>query len=159
MDNLDHGVPFSSGDLSNLPIPSNPDITIAKRPEPTDMRSFDPLNELPKRVPGATFSCDGPPYACGTCEVCQQVKLYEQVHDTADNEELSDFDILNRRLDELMQMMNGHGQVLAAHTNALNYLGQSMDWLTKMLSGVADMAARMPGMGGMMAKLLTKGGK
>lgn len=156
MDTLDPGIPFSSGDLTNLPIPPNHDISI------TDSGVVDGVvvDDLPKRTPGASFSCDGPPNACGACEVCQQVKLYEQMHDADETRERSDFDILNERVDELMRILNQHGQTLSGHTNVLNYLGQSMHWLTQMLSGVAKIAESMPGMGGMMARFLApKGGK
>lgn len=71
------------------------------------------------------------------------------------SEALSDYDLLNQRVDDLQSQLSAMRE---QNNQALQYLCQNMGWLVNMLSGVAQLAQNMPGMGGMMAKML-KGGK
>lgn len=63
----------------------------------------------------------------------------------------SDYELLNRRITEIARVQAHQGEALGQIIGSLN-------WLVTMLSGVAQMAQNMPGMGGMMAKLLTRKG-
>lgn len=65
--------------------------------------------------------------------------------------ERSDYEILNERLDEVMRVLLWQNDVLV---NTANGVG----WLSQMLSGVAQVAQKMPGMGGMVARMMTRGG-
>lgn len=71
-------------------------------------------------------------------------------------ESVSDYELLNRRLDDLQSQLNAADSKNEA---ALQYLCHNMAWLVNMLSGVAQVAQNMPGMGGMVAKMLGGGKK
>lgn len=93
---------------------------------------------LPVRVPGEWLNdAAGPPPIEGQSDA------------------LSDYELLNQRVDDLQSQLSAMRE---QNNQALQYLCQNMGWLVNMLSGVAQLAQNMPGMGGMMAKML-KGGK
>ena len=76
-----------------------------------------------------------------------------------DDVEKSDFDLLHERLDEVTRLVNHNNQMLQSFGPGMEYLCNSMGWLTNMLSGVAEVAQKMPGMGGMLARLAAPKGK
>lgn len=59
----------------------------------------------------------------------------------------TDYQILNERIDEMLRIQQHHGK-------GLEQVVQTVNWIATMLSGVAQMAQNMPGMGGMMARLM-----
>lgn len=143
---------------------------------PTDAGSAYNLTDLPQRIPGEAMAYPGAAMAGETVQ-CQNAPQFGRCADTtcmicyADmpytlpelpdsvkavmTEGPSDIDLLNRRLASLEKQLTAMDEDNKA---AFQYLCQSMQWLVNMLSGVAQLAQNMPGMGGMMARML-KGGK
>ncbi len=66
----------------------------------------------------------------------------------------SDIDLLYRKISDLENSLSA---AQFENREALQYLCQNMGWLVNMLSGVAQVAQNMPGMGGMMSKLMGGG--
>lgn len=70
--------------------------------------------------------------------------------------EPSDMDLLHSRINELENLIKTND---ANYREGFTYLCGNMQWLVTMLSGVAQLAEKMPGMGGMVARMMTpKGG-
>lgn len=121
------------------------------------------MNELPQRIPGETICKNAPQFgrcADTTCMICYADMPYTlpELPDSvraAMTEGPSDIDLLNRRLTSLEKQLS---TMDAENRAAFQYLCQSMQWLVNMLSGVAQLAQNMPGVSGMMARMM-KGGK
>lgn len=87
--------------------------------------------------------------------------LVEKFADTTgvDHSDKSDYQILHERIDELMRLVQHQGNGIAQIVQSVNATGQTVNWIATMLSGVAQMAQNMPGMGGMMARFLAPKGQ
>lgn len=91
-------------------------------------------------------------------EIAQRVEALPELPDevkAAMEKGPSDMDLLHIRLNDLEELIRKNHEENGV---AFKFLCDSMTWLTTMLSGVAQMAQNMPGMGGMM-KAMLKGGK
>lgn len=114
--------------VRDVPLPPNPDITVR------DSTLLETAGVIPAPLAGPNNQA-------------AQIPPREDV-------EKSDFDILNERLDEQMAMIRHQEMILLSYGKGIEYLCNSMQWLTNMMSGVAEVAQKMPGMGGMMARML-----
>lgn len=118
------------------------------------------IDDLPVRTPGESLINVDPPVSASAWdpEVAQYAQALPELPESvqaAMSQGPSDVEMLNMRITDLERAMSlRHNEAM----QRLEYLCNSMSWLTTMLSGVAKMAENMPGMGGMM-KAMLKGGK
>ncbi len=130
---------------------SSVDISGLSDDPPTGLPQMNLSDTLPQRVPGETLAAESASAEPADSPDADPPNWVNGVS----HSDASDYELLNRRIDDLQSQL---GAMQAQSDAALQYLCQNMGWLVNMLSGVAQIAQNMPGMGGMMAKML-KGGK
>lgn len=142
--------PGPAGYLAGLNAALTPDMTTGEPQEFEHTSPFEVVNNTPmtddsnQKMPEDAGQVDG--YSAYMAE-----RYTASAELPREQAERSDYVILNERLDEVMRVLTWQNQMLV---NTANGVG----WLSQMLSGVAQVAQKMPGMGGMLAKMMTRGG-